>query len=132
MDISVSAMPGNYAMVFEGIFNVSKSAVHNFKLSATRGARLYLDGKLIISNSAKRNSEQQELVKLEPGKKKMRLEYFAAKDKNYFKLAVSATNMTRQYLSSEKFTERFNDGATVMLESLDNQAVVYRNFLKKY
>ncbi|WDE97156.1 c-type cytochrome [Lentisphaera profundi] len=130
MDISLSAMAANYAMVFEGLFDVKKPAMYNFKLAAGSSARVYLDGQVIIENISKQESETLELIRLEPGKKKIRVEYLAGKNNNYLKLALSATDLKRQYLSSEKFTDRYNDGATIMLESQDKQAVVFRNFLK--
>ena len=78
MDIKVSEMTENFAMVFEGDLNVPKDGDYTFALSSDDGSSLYINGKKVIDQDGIHpvGSGKTKNIKLKAGVAKIKVTYF--------------------------------------------------------
>jgi len=71
-DISAAKRPNDYALRFEGYFKLASAGEYTFTLTSDDGAKLYVDGKLVVDNDGihapEPKSGKTELTKEEPHK----------------------------------------------------------------
>jgi azurin len=124
-----------FGVVFIGTLDVPKLATYTFHLASDDGARLYVDGKEVIENDGIRTagSIRTGRIKLEPGERKVRLEYFQAAGEADLFLAwegpgLSATPLSRWVPGKFKNKDK-KDGPPPMPITVGNEPVIYRNFI---
>jgi hypothetical protein len=94
--------PDNWAMVFEGNFEIGQAGDYTFYLNSDDGSKLFIDDRLIIDNDGDHSLlELKSTTKLTAGSHKLRVEFFEAGGEAILELNLEGPNMKRQRLPIE-------------------------------
>lgn len=136
MDIKASEMKDGFAMVFEGKLNVPKDGQYTFNLSSDDGSKLYVGGKLLISNDGVHPASKaiNKKIKLKAGSVDIKVEYFEGGGQEELNLAWTGPGFKLQALSTTggKKTKKGGGGPPIPLEpnKVAGEAKLFRNFIK--
>ena len=76
-DPGLAGLSENFGMVFEGEINIGKKGTYDFSLGSDDGSRLYINNKLVVDNDGVHSmTTKKGKIALDPGKAKLKLEYF--------------------------------------------------------
>lgn len=76
-DITQAPVEDHFAYIFEGYVDIPETAVYTFFLNSDDGAKLYLDGKLLVNNDGSHSAERKGTrLGLEKGFHEIKVEYF--------------------------------------------------------
>lgn len=78
-DFHGTKLTENFVARWTGLLRCDQDGLHNFYVESDDGCRLYIDGELVVDNSAGRAMEQKaDRLVLKPGDHTIRFEYFQA------------------------------------------------------
>ena len=136
MDIKAAEMKDGFAMVFEASLNVPKDGQYTFNLSSDDGSKLYIDGKLLISNDGihPANKAINKKIKLKSGSVALKVEYFEGSGQEELNVAWTGPGFKNKGLSTTggKKTKKGGGGPPIPLEpnKVAGEAKLFRNFIK--
>jgi hypothetical protein len=130
IDLSVAKRREHFALVFDGILNVPKSAEYRFSLSSDDGSRLEIDKKVVIDHDGVHGgSPKHGKVQLSEGPHPIRVSYFEQSGEESLFLGWSAEGMKESALSVEKPRGRQRNATGIPLV-VGDEARIYRNFIE--
>lgn len=96
------ARPEQYGLRLTGFLRVPKDALYTFHLTSDDGAKLRLDGELVVDHDGQHaTTEKQGQAALRAGLHAMELTYFQGPGGAALRLEVSADGMTRRHVRGE-------------------------------
>ena len=136
MDIKVSEMTENFAMVFEGDLNIPKDDEYTFSIDSDDGSLLYVNDKMLINNDGihPANGGKRKNIKLKKGTAKIRVHYFEKGGQEVLSVAWKAKKAKKwKPLSPGGKGGKGKPGAKpIPLEPNKqvSEAFLFRNFIK--
>lgn len=100
----LATIADHYAIVYEGLIEVSETGYHTFYSQSDDGSRVYVHGQLVVDNdgSHSRRLRSGEIA-LEKGLHPIRIEYFEDTEGQSLKLEVSGPDQVRRAISAADF-----------------------------
>lgn len=129
ISLGVTDLRENFGLVFNGLLQVPVAGDYTFHLGSDDGSRLLIDDTEIIRNDGiHAHGEKRKKVRLEPGLRRLRVEYFEQAGEQSLTLAWSGPGFDRTWLSKEQQSpgEEFPE---LVLTPQDGKPVLYRGFL---
>ena len=121
----------NFGMVFEGEINIGKKGTYDFSLGSDDGSRLYINNKLVVDNDGVHSmTTKKGKIALDPGKAKLKLEYFEKGGQEELALEMSGPGVKRLQLAKQVIKPKkvaFPSGNPIEITS---EARIYRNFIE--
>ena len=100
--IDQAPVEDHYAYIFNGYINIPETAAYRFYLNSDDGARLYIDGKLVIDNDGSHSAARKgEILALAKGFHEIKIEYFEDYMGQELKVRIASRNMLEQLIPSE-------------------------------
>ena len=110
MDIGVSGMKEQFAMVFTGRLNAPKTGEYIFEMASDDGARILIDGKKALEHDGLHGAQLKKgSLKLEAGDHELRVEYFGYGQPNSFRAGWGGPGMAHAKLSVESLYQKNNN-----------------------
>ena len=100
-DMSLHDFPfsGPCAAIFQGFLKIERANLYTFFVQSENGARLYLDGELLISNEGQRLQEVWEQVDLSPGMHRLWVEYYTRGTVTALNVSIKPKGESKEYIS---------------------------------
>ncbi len=93
----------HYAYVFDSYIDIPETAVYRFFINSDDGAKLYIDGKLLIDNDGSHSAARKgQKVALDKGFHEIRIEYFEDYMGQELKVRMLSRNMPEQLIPSDR------------------------------
>ena len=106
IDIKVSKMKEQFGMVFTGQLNAPKTGDYIFEIASDDGARIIIDDKIAIEHDGLHGAQLKKgKIKLETGKRSIRVEYFGYGQPNSFRAGWRGPGMAHAKLSVDGLYE---------------------------
>ena len=132
VDIAHADRSTEVGIVWTGILHTNREADFNARLSASDGARLFIDGKLIVEveGVGQMNPERsrRKRFRLTKGDHDFRLEYFSREAENPALVLQMAGPNGGAYLSESRLGIK-DTNPPIPLKPTGSDAVIYRNFI---
>ena len=130
-DPGLAGLSENFGMVFEGEINIGKKGTYDFSLGSDDGSRLYINNKLVVDNDGVHSmTTKKGKIALDPGKAKLKLEYFEKGGQEELALEMSGPGVKRLQLAKQVIKPKkvaFPSGNPIEITS---EARIYRNFIE--
>ena len=133
-DPGLAEISENFGVVFEGQIAIEKKGNYKFKLGSDDGSKLYINDKVVVDNDGVHSMKVVEgSVALEPGKAKLRLEYFEKGGQEELALDMSGPGIKRLQLAKQIIKPKssgkqpFPTGNPI---DITGEARIYRNFIE--
>lgn len=89
----------HYAYEFSSYINIPETAVYRFYINSDDGAKLYIDGKLLIDNDGSHSAERKgEKIALNKGFHEIRIDYFEDYMGQELKVRITSNTMPEQII----------------------------------
>ena len=129
-DTGLSGLSENFGIVFEGELDIVKEGKYKFKLGSDDGSKLYINNQVVVDNDGVHSMQVKEgSILLEPGKAKLRLEYFEKGGQEELALDMTGPGINRLQLAKQIIKPKksaFPSGNPIEINS---EARIYRNFI---
>ena len=100
--IDQAPVEDHYAYFFNGYINIPETAAYRFYLNSDDGAKLYIDGKLVIDNDGSHDSARKgDIISLAKGFHEIKVEYFEDYMDQELKVRIASRNMPEKLISSD-------------------------------
>ena len=133
-DPGLAEISENFGVVFEGQLSIAKKGNYKFKLGSDDGSKLYINDKVVVDNDGVHSMSVKEgSIALEPGKAKLRLEYFEKSGQEELALDMSGPGIKRLQLAKQIIKPKssgkqpFPTGNPI---DITQEARIYRNFIE--
>ena len=89
----------DFAVAYEGYINIAAAGMYTFYLNSDDGSRLYIDGELVVDNDKQHAvQEVNEMIALDSGYHRIRVEYFEAKLANILDVLYETKGVKKQVI----------------------------------
>lgn len=93
-DITKAAAKDHFAYIFEGYVNITESDVYIFYINSDDGAKLYIDGELLLDNDGSHGTDRKGAkIGLEKGFHEIRVDYFDDYAEEELRVRMTSTNI---------------------------------------
>lgn len=93
-DITKAAAKDHFAYIFEGYVNIPESDVFIFYINSDDGAKLYIDGELLLDNDGSHGTDRRGAkIGLEKGFHEIRVDYFDDYAEEELRVRMTSTNI---------------------------------------
>jgi len=133
-DPGLAGISENFGVLFEGQLNITKKGNYKFKLGSDDGSRLFINDKIVVDNDGVHSMTVKEgSIALEPGRAKLRLEYFEKGGQEELALDMSGPGIKRLQLAKQIVKPKrsgkqpFPTGNPI---DITKETRIYRNFIE--
>jgi hypothetical protein len=93
-DITNAAAKDHFGYIFEGYVNIPESDVYIFYINSDDGAKLYIDGELLLDNDGSHGTDRKGAkIGLEKGFHEIRVDYFDDYAEEELRVRMTSTNI---------------------------------------
>ena len=130
-DTGLAGLSENFGIVFEGEIVIVKKGKYKFKLGSDDGSKLYINNQVVVDNDGVHSMQVKEgSILLEPGKAKLRLEYFEKGGQEELALDMTGPGINRLQLAKQIIKPKKPAFPTGNPIEINSEARIYRNFIE--
>ena len=130
-DTGLAGLSENFGIVFEGEIVIVKKGKYKFKLGSDDGSKLYINNQVVVDNDGVHSMQVKEgSILLEPGKAKIRLEYFEKGGQEELALDMTGPGINRLQLAKQIIKPKKPAFPTGNPIEINSEARIYRNFIE--